>query len=65
MAADVLGLDGQKVKTVQGGELTVGVDGDKVTLTDGAGKTVNVTATDIEASNGVIHVIDAVLLPTA
>ena len=65
MAADVLGLDGQKVKTVQGGELTVGVDGDKVTLTDGAGNTVNVTATDVEASNGVIHVIDAVLLPTA
>ena len=30
MAADVVKLDGQKVKTVQGGELTVGVDGDKV-----------------------------------
>ena len=63
MAADVLKLDGQKVKTVQGGELTVGVDGDKVTLTDAAGNTVNVTATDVEASNGVIHVIDAVLMP--
>ncbi len=63
MAADVVKLDGQKVKTVQGGELTVGVDGDKVTLTDAAGNTVNVTATDVEASNGVIHVIDAVLMP--
>jgi uncharacterized surface protein with fasciclin (FAS1) repeats len=63
MAADVVGLDGQKVTTVQGGELTVGVDGDKVTLTDAAGNTVNVTQTDIEASNGVIHVIDAVLMP--
>jgi len=63
MAADVLTLDGQKVKTVQGGELTVGVDGDKVTLTDAAGNTVNVTATDVEASNGVIHVIDSVLMP--
>ena len=63
MAADVVKLDGQKVKTVQGAELTVGVDGDKVTLTDAAGNTVNVTATDVEASNGVIHVIDGVLMP--
>jgi len=63
MAADVVKLDGQKVKTVQGGELTVGVDGDKVTLTDAAGNTVNVTMTDVEASNGVIHVIDGVLMP--
>jgi uncharacterized surface protein with fasciclin (FAS1) repeats len=63
MAADVVKLDGQKVKTLQGGELTVGVDGDKVTLTDAAGNTVNVTATDVEASNGVIHVIDGVLMP--
>jgi uncharacterized surface protein with fasciclin (FAS1) repeats len=63
MAADVVTLDGQKVKTVQGGELTIGVDGDKVTLTDAAGNTVNVTMTDVEASNGVIHVIDGVLMP--
>ena len=63
MAADVVTLDGQKVETVNGAELTVGVDGDKVTLTDAAGNTVNVTATDVEASNGVIHVIDGVLMP--
>ncbi len=63
MAADVVKLDGQKVTTVQGAELTVGVDGDTVTLTDAAGNTVNVTATDVEASNGVIHVIDGVLMP--
>lgn len=63
LAADVATLDGQKVKTVQGAELTVGVEGDKVTLTDAAGGTVNVTQTDIEASNGVIHVIDGVLMP--
>jgi uncharacterized surface protein with fasciclin (FAS1) repeats len=63
MAADVLTMDGQKVKTVQGGELTINVDGDTVTLTDAAGNTVNVTATDVEASNGVIHVIDSVLMP--
>ena len=63
MAADVVKLDGQKVKTVQGGELTVGVNGDKVTLTDAAGNTVNVTTVDVPASNGVIHVIDGVLMP--
>ena len=63
MAADVLTMDGQKVKTVQGGELTINVEGDKVSLTDAAGGTSNVTATDVEASNGVIHVIDTVLMP--
>ena len=64
MAADVAGLDGQEVETVNGATFTVNVDGDAVTLTDQAGNTVNVTETDIEASNGVIHVIDAVLMPT-
>jgi uncharacterized surface protein with fasciclin (FAS1) repeats len=46
------------VKTVQGGSLTVKADGSKVTV-DGA----TVVKTDIIASNGVIHVIDAVVLP--
>jgi uncharacterized surface protein with fasciclin (FAS1) repeats len=46
-----------KVKTVQGSELTVGTSGG-VTV-DGA----KVTATDIVADNGVIHVIDAVVMP--
>jgi uncharacterized surface protein with fasciclin (FAS1) repeats len=63
-AADVAKMDGQKVKTVQGGELTVEVSGDKVVLVDAAGNRVNVIKTDIAASNGVIHVIDAVLIPT-
>ena len=63
MAADVLTMDGQKVKTVQGGELTINIEGDKVSLTDAAGGTSNVTATDVEATNGVIHVIDTVLMP--
>jgi uncharacterized surface protein with fasciclin (FAS1) repeats len=64
MAADVAKMDGQKVKTVQGAELTVEVSGDKVVLVDAAGNRVNVIKTDITASNGVIHVIDAVLIPT-
>jgi len=63
LAADVVKLDGQKVATIQGGELTVNVDGEAVSLTDAAGGTVNVTATDVEASNGIIHVIDGVLMP--
>ena len=63
MAADL--SDGQEVETVQGETLTVGIDGDQVTLTDATGATVNVVDTDIEASNGVIHVIDGVAMPSA
>ena len=63
MAADL--SDGQEVETVQGGILTVGIDGDKVTLTDENDATVNVVKTDIDAGNGVIHVIDGVVTPKA
>lgn len=50
--------NGQKAKTVQGSEITV-------TLKDGKAMINNatVTAADIEASNGVVHVIDTVILP--
>ncbi len=56
MAADVVKL--KDAKTVQGGKVTIKVEDGKVTV-DGA----KVTKTDIEASNGVIHVIDTVILP--
>lgn len=56
--------DGQEVTTVEGSIFTVNIDGDVVTLTDGSGNTVSVTATDVPAENGVIHVIDEVLLPS-
>ena len=60
MAADVVGLDGQSAETaLVGKSISIKVDGDKVILNDN----VNVIITDIETSNGVIHVIDAVLLP--
>jgi transforming growth factor-beta-induced protein len=55
-AAEVVKL--KEVKTLQGGSAAVKAADGKVTI-DGA----NVVATDIAASNGVIHVIDAVILP--
>ncbi|MFN8045458.1 MAG: fasciclin domain-containing protein [Dermatophilaceae bacterium] len=63
MAADVLTMNGQKVKTVQGAELTIKVEGEKVMLVDATGASVTVTTPDVAASNGVIHVIDGVLMP--
>ncbi|MGA9278347.1 fasciclin domain-containing protein [Ilumatobacter sp.] len=63
-AADVVTLDGQEVETVQGGTFTVNIGEDgSVSLTDAAGNEVSVVATDVMAGNGVIHVIDAVLMP--
>lgn len=47
-----------------GGVFTVNISGSDVTITDGSGNTVNVIITDVPASNGIIHVIDAVLIPT-
>jgi uncharacterized surface protein with fasciclin (FAS1) repeats len=58
MAADVVKLT--SAKTVQGGSAKVHVMGGKVMI-DNA----NVVKTDIAASNGVIHVIDSVILPPA
>ncbi len=57
MAKDVVGLNGKTAKTVQGGDL-------KIDTTSGVkigGATV--IKADVETSNGVIHVIDKVLLP--
>jgi uncharacterized surface protein with fasciclin (FAS1) repeats len=53
------------VTTVNGATFTVSADAGKVTLTDARDGTANVVKTDVVASNGVIHVIDAVLLPPA
>ncbi len=57
-AADVVKLDGKSAKTVNGAEVKIGTTGG-VKLNG----TANVTQTDIECSNGVIHVLDAVILP--
>lgn len=64
LAADVVEMDGQSVETLQGGTLTIEVEGEQVVLVDAAGNRINVTDTDIDASNGVIHAVDAVLSPT-
>ena len=51
--------DGMMAPTVQGGEVTIKTEGG-VMVNDA-----NVTAADIEASNGVIHVIDKVIMPAS
>ena len=56
MAADVVKIT--EAKTVNGAMITVKVDGDTVMINDA-----KVTTADIAASNGVIHVIDTVILP--
>ena len=50
-------------KTVAGGELTFTRKGNTISITDGKGGMSTVTIADVNQSNGVIHVIDAVLLP--
>jgi uncharacterized surface protein with fasciclin (FAS1) repeats len=57
--------DGQTLKTVEGEQLTVKVSGGKVMLTDAKGGTSTVTIADVNQSNGVIHVIDTVLMPAS
>lgn len=68
MAADLVKMiqDGKgkaTVKTVSGGTLTAMTKGGSVTLQDEKGGIATVTLADVNQSNGVIHVVDAVLLP--
>jgi uncharacterized surface protein with fasciclin (FAS1) repeats len=55
--------DGKKLKTVEGEELTVKRSGDKVMLVDAKGGMSTVTIPNVNQSNGVIHVVDTVLMP--
>lgn len=59
-SSTVVTLDGESVATVNGADVQISVDGDTV-MVNGA----TVVAVDVDASNGVIHVIDGVLLPPA
>ena len=57
-AAEVVSFDGQSVETLSGESVQVMLDGETVMINEAT-----VIITDIEGSNGVIHVIDTVLLP--
>ena len=68
MSADIMKMvDDDKgahpVKTVGGCTWTAKYEGDKITVEDENGNVANVTIANVEQSNGVIHVIDKVLLP--
>ncbi|ARN79498.1 fasciclin [Nonlabens spongiae] len=70
MAADLQKMikDGNgtaTLKTVNGGQLTAMVKDGKVRLKDAKGNTSTVTVTDVKQSNGVVHVIDTVVMPSA
>lgn len=52
------------LKTVQGEEITAAMDGEKVVITDAKGGKSTVTAADVMNSNGVIHVVDTVMMPS-
>ena len=60
MAADAVKLNGKGAKTAEGAEAKIMVMGNKVMINQA-----NIVKTDIVAKNGVIHVIDAVILPPA
>jgi uncharacterized surface protein with fasciclin (FAS1) repeats len=63
LAAIKAGKGKAVVKTVQGENLTASLENGKVILTDEKGGKAVVTATDLTASNGVVHVIDSVVMP--
>jgi len=64
IAARIKAAGGKAVlTTVQGGSLTAMAAGDGVTITDAKGNVANVTTANVLQSNGVIHVVDSVLLP--
>lgn len=52
-----------EITTVQGTTLTATLEGENVLLTDAKGGVSTVVLTDVEASNGVIHAIDTVVMP--
>jgi len=55
--------DGKKLKTVEGEQLTIKKSGDTLMLVDAKGGSSTVTIANVNQSNGVIHVVDTVLMP--
>jgi len=58
-------MDGQVLTTLLGAPLTVNIEDGMVYITPTGGPRAMVTSADISADNGVVHVIDTVLLPAA
>jgi uncharacterized surface protein with fasciclin (FAS1) repeats len=54
---------GKAITTLQGGIFKIDPAGSGLRITDGRNRTSNITATDLQASNGVVHLIDKVILP--
>jgi uncharacterized surface protein with fasciclin (FAS1) repeats len=57
--------DGKKLKTVEGEELTVKHQDGKIWIIDAKGGSSTVTISNVNQSNGVIHVVDTVLMPAS
>ena len=57
--------DGQKLTTVEGEQLTVKKSGGAVMVVDAKGGSATVTIADVNQSNGVIHVVNTVLMPAS
>jgi len=62
-AIEEAGEGGYTLTTIGGGTFTAAVVDGAVILTDASGNTSTITATNVEASNGLVHVIDTVLMP--
>ena len=69
MSGDLVKMIGEaeggmlEIETVSGDTIVAMLDGDQVKLKDENGNIGTVTAVDLDQSNGVIHVVDTVLLP--
>lgn len=63
IAAKVAAEGSATYPTVQGGTLTFAKAGNGYTVSDAKGNTANITIADVRQKNGVIHVIDTVLMP--
>ncbi|MDT0608561.1 fasciclin domain-containing protein [Croceitalea rosinachiae] len=55
--------DGQEIATVNGAKVTIGINGNGVSIKDATDDRAHVEIPDVDVSNGVVHVIDKVLLP--
>lgn len=64
-AADLVEMakNGEKLMSVQGGEITLELDGDTLSLKDAKGGVVEIETPDVISSNGVTHVVKSVLMP--